>query len=139
MPRSISLRSSNLIVSCSGPAADDAFLDAFRSTLYHLASTYLVMGDQRRLVHSTMIGHCLLSLDVSAWLGVGAPSARMDPEDLREVISAYQNSVAETVGRFGGFVAKYRNGRLQTWIDVFRHAPICLIAFEGRIERLWPG
>ncbi len=31
----------------------------------------------------------------------------MDPEDLREVISAYQNCVAETVGRFGGFVAKY--------------------------------
>jgi class 3 adenylate cyclase len=36
-----------------------------------------------------------------------ALSARMDPEDLREVISAYQNCVAETVGRFGGFVAKY--------------------------------
>jgi class 3 adenylate cyclase len=34
-------------------------------------------------------------------------SARMDPEDLREVISAYQKCVAETVGRFGGFVAKY--------------------------------
>jgi class 3 adenylate cyclase len=34
-------------------------------------------------------------------------SARMDPEDLREVISAYQNSVADTVDRFGGFVAKY--------------------------------
>jgi class 3 adenylate cyclase len=31
----------------------------------------------------------------------------MDPEDLREVISAYQRCVAETVGRFGGFVAKY--------------------------------
>jgi class 3 adenylate cyclase len=31
----------------------------------------------------------------------------MDPEDLREVISAYQNCVAETVTRFGGFVAKY--------------------------------
>ena len=31
----------------------------------------------------------------------------MDPEDLREVISAYQKSVAETVKRFGGFVAKY--------------------------------
>ena len=27
--------------------------------------------------------------------------------DLREVISAYQNCVAETVQRFGGFVAKY--------------------------------
>ena len=31
----------------------------------------------------------------------------MDPEDLREVISAYQKCVAETVQRFGGFVAKY--------------------------------
>jgi class 3 adenylate cyclase len=36
-----------------------------------------------------------------------ALSARMDPEDLREVISAYQKCVAETVGRLGGFVAKY--------------------------------
>jgi hypothetical protein len=34
-------------------------------------------------------------------------SARMDPEDLRDVISAYQKCVAETVRRFGGFVAKY--------------------------------
>jgi class 3 adenylate cyclase len=40
-------------------------------------------------------------------VGSTALSARMDPEDLREVISAYQSSVAETVGRFGGFVAKY--------------------------------
>jgi class 3 adenylate cyclase len=31
----------------------------------------------------------------------------MDPEDLRDVISAYQKCVAETVQRFGGFVAKY--------------------------------
>jgi class 3 adenylate cyclase len=31
----------------------------------------------------------------------------LDPEDLREIISTYQKSVAETVGRFGGFVAKY--------------------------------
>jgi class 3 adenylate cyclase len=31
----------------------------------------------------------------------------MDPEDLRELISAYQKCVAETVGRFDGFVAKY--------------------------------
>jgi class 3 adenylate cyclase/tetratricopeptide (TPR) repeat protein len=34
-------------------------------------------------------------------------SARMDPEDLREVISAYQKCVAEIVRRSGGFVAKY--------------------------------
>jgi len=40
-------------------------------------------------------------------VGSTALSARMDPEDLREVISTYQKCVAETVRRFGGFVAKY--------------------------------
>ena len=40
-------------------------------------------------------------------VGSTALSARMDPEDLREVISGYQKCVAEAVGRFGGFVAKY--------------------------------
>jgi hypothetical protein len=40
-------------------------------------------------------------------VGSTALSARMDPEDLRGVISVYQKSVADTVQRFGGFVAKY--------------------------------
>jgi class 3 adenylate cyclase len=40
-------------------------------------------------------------------VGSTALSGRMDPEDLREIISAYQKSVAGTVQRFGGFVAKY--------------------------------
>jgi class 3 adenylate cyclase len=40
-------------------------------------------------------------------VGSTALSTRMDPEDLREVISAYQKCVAETVQRFGGFVAKF--------------------------------
>jgi class 3 adenylate cyclase/predicted ATPase len=40
-------------------------------------------------------------------VGSTALSVRMDPEDLREVISAYQKCVAETVRRFDGFVAKY--------------------------------
>jgi class 3 adenylate cyclase/predicted ATPase len=40
-------------------------------------------------------------------VGSTALSVRMDPEDLREVISAYQKCVADTVSRFGGFVAKY--------------------------------
>jgi class 3 adenylate cyclase len=40
-------------------------------------------------------------------VGSTALSARMDPEDLREVISAYQKCIADTVQRFGGFVAKY--------------------------------
>src|SRR4029077_17758862 len=40
-------------------------------------------------------------------VGSTALSARMDPEDLREVISAYQKCVAEAVQHSGGFVAKY--------------------------------
>jgi class 3 adenylate cyclase len=40
-------------------------------------------------------------------VGSTALSARMDPEDLRELISGYQKCVADTVQRFGGFVAKY--------------------------------
>jgi predicted ATPase/class 3 adenylate cyclase len=40
-------------------------------------------------------------------VGSTALSARIDPEDLREVIAAYQKCVAEAVRRFGGFVAKY--------------------------------
>ncbi len=40
-------------------------------------------------------------------VGSTALSARMDPEDLREVISAYQTCVEEAVHRFDGFVAKY--------------------------------
>ena len=40
-------------------------------------------------------------------VGSTALSGRMDPEDLREVISAYQKCVAETVRRFSGFVAQY--------------------------------
>ena len=43
----------------------------------------------------------------SDFVGSTALSARMDPEDFREVISAYQKCVAEIVQRFGGFVAKY--------------------------------
>src|SRR5262249_32126739 len=34
-------------------------------------------------------------------------SSRLDPEDLREVIGAYDKCVAETIGRFDGFVANY--------------------------------
>src|SRR5215471_1755369 len=40
-------------------------------------------------------------------VGSTALSARMDPEDLREVIAAYQRCVADVVRRFDGFVARY--------------------------------
>jgi len=40
-------------------------------------------------------------------VGSTALSVRMDPEDLREVISAYHECVAKIVNRLGGYVAKY--------------------------------
>ncbi len=40
-------------------------------------------------------------------VGSTALSARFDPEDLREIVGAYHRCVADTVGRFAGFVAKY--------------------------------
>jgi class 3 adenylate cyclase/predicted ATPase len=40
-------------------------------------------------------------------VGSTALSARLDPEDLREVIAAYHRTVSETVVACGGFVARY--------------------------------
>jgi hypothetical protein len=40
-------------------------------------------------------------------VGSTALSARLDPEDLREVIGAFHRAVAEIVAGFDGFVAKY--------------------------------
>jgi class 3 adenylate cyclase len=42
-----------------------------------------------------------------------AISTRLDPEDLRSIITAFQSKVAETAGVFAGFVARYmRDGAL---------------------------
>jgi TOMM system kinase/cyclase fusion protein len=40
-------------------------------------------------------------------VGSTALSERLDPEDLREVLRAYQESCAEVIHRFGGHLAKY--------------------------------
>jgi class 3 adenylate cyclase/predicted ATPase len=40
-------------------------------------------------------------------VGSTSLSTRYDPEDLRELLGDYHRAVAETVGRFDGFVAKY--------------------------------
>jgi SAM domain (Sterile alpha motif)/Adenylate and Guanylate cyclase catalytic domain len=51
-------------------------------------------------------------------VGSTALSARMDPEDLREIISAYHKCVAEIVHRFDGFVAQYLgDGVLVYWLS----------------------
>jgi class 3 adenylate cyclase len=40
-------------------------------------------------------------------VGSTALSARLDPEDLREVFRVYHQCIAEVVGRFKGFIARY--------------------------------
>jgi SAM domain (Sterile alpha motif) len=40
-------------------------------------------------------------------IGSTALSARLDPEDLREVIRAYQACVVATIQQFDGFIARY--------------------------------
>src|SRR4051812_28653724 len=40
-------------------------------------------------------------------IGSTALSARLDPEDLREVIRSYQARVASTIQQFNGFIARY--------------------------------
>src|SRR5690349_21945422 len=40
-------------------------------------------------------------------IGSTALSARLDPEDLREVIRSYQARVATAIRQFNGFIARY--------------------------------
>jgi class 3 adenylate cyclase len=54
-------------------------------------------------------------------VGSTSLSARMDPEDLREVISAYQRCVVETVRGFGGFVAKFMGTGCWSILATLRH------------------
>ncbi|HWX32910.1 MAG TPA: adenylate/guanylate cyclase domain-containing protein [Steroidobacteraceae bacterium] len=56
-------------------------------------------------------------------VGSTALSARMDPEDLREVISAYQKCVAEIVRSLDGFVAKYMGESLYAVTRPHRGSP----------------
>ena len=75
--------------------------------------------------------------DVLGPSGFEALSARMDPEDLREVISAYQKCVAETVRRFGGFVAKYMGDGVLVYLGYPQaHEDDAERAVRGRSNRL---
>ena len=55
----------------------------------------------------------------------------IDPEDLREVISAYQKCVADTVQRFGGFVAKYMGDGVWCISDTRRRMRMTLNVRRG--------
>jgi len=55
-------------------------------------------------------------------------SERLDPEDMREVIGAYQDTCARAIARFGGFVAKFKRDRVLVYFGYPR-------AHEDEAER----
>src|SRR5262247_3053397 len=76
-------------------------------------------------------------------VGSTALSTRYDPEDLRELIGGYHRAVAETVGRFDGFVAKYMGdgvliyfGYPQAHEDYGERATRAGLAVIGAVGRL---
>jgi TolB-like protein/class 3 adenylate cyclase/predicted ATPase len=48
-----------------------------------------------------------LTVMICDFVGARALAARLDPEDLREIIAAYHRAIAEIVAGFEGFVAQY--------------------------------
>jgi class 3 adenylate cyclase/predicted ATPase len=77
-------------------------------------------------------------------VGSTALSTRLDPEDLRDIIAAYHRAVAEMIGQFGGFVAKYMGDGVLAYFgypqahedDAERavSAALALVAAIGRLE-----
>jgi class 3 adenylate cyclase/predicted ATPase len=80
-------------------------------------------------------------------VGSTALSVRLDPEDLREVMVAYQTYVAATVIRFGGFVASYMGDGVLVYFGYpqahehasERAARAGLELVGGLSERDWPS
>src|SRR5262252_10098671 len=64
-------------------------------------------AERREVIGTTAAERRQLTVMFCDLVGSTALSARLDPEDLREIMAAYQRTVAEMVGTFGGFVAKY--------------------------------
>src|ERR1051326_4509999 len=79
----------------------------------------VVLGDRRKMLRAIANLEAVKSAPPDAaerrqvtvmfsdLVGSTALAARMDPEDLRDIISAYQRCATETVQGFGGFVASY--------------------------------
>src|SRR5262249_9713256 len=78
--------------------------------------------------------------------GSTAPSSRLDPEGLREVLGAYHKAVAEIVGGFDGYVAKYMGDGVLVYFgypraheDDAERAVRAGLALVERIGRLQSG
>jgi class 3 adenylate cyclase len=76
-------------------------LDAIEALPLDAAPPEIQIGAERRQL---TVMFCDLA-------GSTALSSRPDPEDLREVLGAYHQAVAEVVAGFAGYVAKYMGRR----------------------------
>ena len=59
---------------------------------------------KKRLHHNVLAIALAHKLARIAWAVL---SARLDPEDMREIMGTYHHRCAEVIGKSGGFVAKY--------------------------------
>src|SRR5271166_3847000 len=102
------------------PDLTDADLEKLGVLLGHRKRLLKAIGNLGAVANATIATGAMISAPASDaaerrhvtvmfvdLVGSTTLAARMDPEDLREIISAYQKCVAETVRRFDGFVAKY--------------------------------
>jgi len=64
-------------------------------------------AERREVIDTAAAERRQLTVMFSDLVGSTALSARLDPEDLREIIVAYQRSVAEIINESDGFIAKY--------------------------------
>jgi class 3 adenylate cyclase len=76
-------------------------------------------------------------------VGSTALAARLDPEDLRDVVTEYHRSVAEIITRFEGFVARYMGDGVMAYFgypiaheDDAERAVRASLAVIGEIRRL---
>ena len=67
-------------------------------------------------------------------VGSTALSARLDPEDMRELIRAYQDTCAAVIARFEGFVAKFMGDGV--WPTSAIRAGMKTLQ-KGRCTRVW--
>jgi class 3 adenylate cyclase len=81
-------------------------------------------------------------------VGSTALAARLDPEDLHEIIGLYHRCVADAVGRFDGFVAKYMGDGVLVYFGYPQaheddaeqavRAGLALVADVGRLQTSEP-
>ena len=64
-------------------------------------------AERREVIGTTAAERRQLTVMFCDLVGSTALSARLDPEDLREIMAAYQRTVAEMVGQSEGFIARY--------------------------------